>query len=783
MSSPFATFRKNQTYWMAGLVLLAILAFIVAPALQIAGGMRPTQGDRVIVRWKGGRMTEAELERARQQHYRFIRFLSALSKEVLAAGGQPEVYSFYLEGKNIRDLGVNSQSDNLSMIETRLFAAYAKSNGIEFDDDAANQFLLAFCNNRIPTARMREILDETSDKQLTVFDLRELIKLEMAANVAKQMALRGWTREFKPDAISLVQMTQTPGDMWNDFLKLKQTARVEAYPILVSDFVKSVSGEPTEAEILEIYEAGKNRLAEPFLPDPGFMRPYRANFEFIEGGFNEWVDREKAKLSEEQLRAEYDRMVSLGQLKTSGPITPPVDPQAPATPGPTTPIDKADEAAPTPSTPAEPTAPEPKTTVPPTEKSSPTPKDQPATDAPAGESAPPAPDKKDQSSLTDSAVRLVSFQDEANTPGDQDLPPVVVQPGAPGDEKTAASAGTSATPAGAPAAAPAAEMRTKTFEEAKDEVARSLAQTAAMESLQKALTGVNEAMTKYSAAYRQHAVSEKAGFKTELKITRPSLKKLSQELGLVHGETGMIDRSKFVQTDLGRSFVDLQSQGLGQMPVARFGMSPTYDLYTPASSFFFNQMAATPDIRQYIFWKTVDQQAMVPELGEVREEVIAAWKTKKARLLAQSEAEKISKKITAGDDAWKDAITAEQKALVVSTDPFTWLSGLGETPQISNIPTLDTVGQEFMQKVFSAGEGKVGVAPNQGQNLYYVFRVVDLSPAINELQEQFSSDPAKFAVRRVGQVEGQRLYEGWYESIDERLQVKWEINVGELTGE
>ncbi len=26
---------------MAGLVLLAILAFIVAPALQIAGGMRP----------------------------------------------------------------------------------------------------------------------------------------------------------------------------------------------------------------------------------------------------------------------------------------------------------------------------------------------------------------------------------------------------------------------------------------------------------------------------------------------------------------------------------------------------------------------------------------------------------------------------------------------------------------------------------------------------------------------------------------------------------------------
>ncbi len=152
-------------------------------------------------------------------------------------------------------------------------------------------------------------------------------------------------------------------------------------------------------------------------------------------------------------------------------------------------------------------------------------------------------------------------------------------------------------------------------------------------------------------------------------------------------------------------------------------------------------------------------------------------------MLAQSEAEKISKKITTGDDAWKDAITAEQKALVVSTDPFTWLSGLGESPQISNIPTLDTVGQEFMQKVFGAGEGKVGVAPNQGQNLYYVFRVVDVTPAITELARAVLVGPCQFAVRRVGQVEGQRLYEGWYESIDRTLQVKWEVNVSELTGE
>ncbi len=782
MSSPLATFRKNQKYWMAGLVLVAIFAFIIAPAIQLSSGMRGSQSDRVVVRWKGGRMTESELDRARQQHFRFVRFLSALSQEVLKAGGQPNVYSFYIEGKNVRDLGVNAQSDNLSIIETRLFAEYARSNGIEFDDNAADEFLVAFCNNRVPTKRMAEILEETTDKQLTVFDLREHIKLEMAANVAKQMALRGWTREFKPDAISLVQKTQTPADMWNDYLKLKQTARVEAFPVLVSDYVKSVSGQPTEAEITAIYEKGKARLADPSSPEPGFLRPYKANFEFVQGAFAEWTNREKAKLTEEQLRAEYDRMVALGQLKTNAPLES-TKPSDPATTSPT-------NASPTNASPtnAPATSPDPAATdatpAAPKETSAPAATEPPVPANPTPSENSPSPEPKNQSSIfraNESAVRLVAYQENASQ---DDLPPVVVQPQSP---ESAADAATAVAPATDAAASNASSgqaqppaMRTKTFEEARDEVAKSLAQSAAMGNLQKALTSINESLVKYSSAYRQQAISANAGFKTELKVTRPSLQKLADELGLTYGTTDLVDRAKFLQTDLGRSFVDMQNQGLGQMPVARFGMTPSYEPFTPASSFFFDQLSTTPDIRQYIFWKTDQQQARIPDLNEVREEVVAAWKTQQARVLAQTAAESIAKKLGSGEDPWKDAITAEQKALVVPTDPFTWLSSMSESPQISIIPTLDTVGQEFMQKVFTLGEGKSGVAPNQGQSVYYVFRVVDFTPSINELRDQFASDPAKFAVRRVAQVEGQRVYEGWYESIEDRLQVRWEVNASEI---
>ena len=56
MSNPFATFRKNQTYWMAALVLVAILAFIIAPAIEMVTRSFRTGGsdNSLIATWNGG---------------------------------------------------------------------------------------------------------------------------------------------------------------------------------------------------------------------------------------------------------------------------------------------------------------------------------------------------------------------------------------------------------------------------------------------------------------------------------------------------------------------------------------------------------------------------------------------------------------------------------------------------------------------------------------------------------------------------------------------------------
>ncbi len=835
MSSPLATFRKHRTYWMAGLVILAIMSFVVAPAIDfMQGAMRnDTGGDQVVVRWDGGRITLAELERMRQHQYKFVQFLTKLANEVLAAGGQPQVPDFDVanEFRQIENLGVSVQTDSMSVIETRLLADLAKSNGIEFDDDAADQFLIAYCDTRVSPNRLAELLREVGGGQFTEFDLRELIKLELAAMVARQMALRGWSNEFKPDVQQIVRMTQTPGDLWSDFLKLNQTAKVEAFPILVSEFTKQVADEPSEAEILAIYEQGKNQVPSPIFPEPGFMREYKANFEYVAGNYSERVELEKAKITEEQIKTEYDRMVSLGQLK----FDPELEKLKAAAAGaaePKEPESKEPESSTDSATP--PATETPATETPATETPA---TDAPATDAPANDAPatevpapasttpetpaaeqPPAPEPKQQSSLKSAGkVRLVSTQDEpaatttppsepaAETPAPQvdenGLPPVVVQPAAPttqAAETPATETPATETPAQStdpqsPAITPATpgadgetkvELRVKTLEEAREEIVQNLAQGAVIDSLQKELTAVNEQMLKYSSAFREQAALLREGVQPDSKATRPDLRKVA-EVGLKHGETGMVDRSKLFTTDLGKSTMSSQDQQMGRIPMPNYAMTPNFPPFTPAQSMFLDQMAMleqrTPDFRQYIFWKTDEQQAYVPSLAEARDEVIAYWKTQKARKLAEDEAKKIAKQVGKGEQPWKDALTEAQQSLVVTTDPFTWLSGFGETPRISNIPALDTVGEEFMKSVFSTSVGEAAAAPNNGQNVYYAYRVVEKSPSLPELQERFASDPTKSAARRVAMATGREIYSGLYETIVNRLDVQWEIPPGELT--
>jgi len=799
MSNPFATFRKNQNYWMAGLVLLSILAFVVAPAIMqiqesFTGG---DAGGAVVVRWNGGQLTVADMQNAVQKHGSLVRFLNDLAQEVVQAGGEPKVPGFFYdhESKQVMQLGIETNSDEESIARTRILSDKAKRLGVEFSDDAVDEFILAFCDGRIATSRIAEILRESSGGRLSNFDVREQLKHELASMVVRSTASSGY-------------YVTVPGEIYQDFLKLNRTAKVEAFPVFVADFMGKVQGQPSELDIQTIFDLGSMQLDNPNSADPGFVQPYQADFEYVESNIQQWVQREKTKLTEEQLRAEYDRMVELEQLKVPVDAKPAADKptEAPATETPASgdadasTVPTATEPAVEPAAPASETG-EPATTEPSTaEPAAPGPTPPAADPTPASESSselnldPPAPASGDGSALPATRmtkkVRLVSApQDESAAPPPVEQPPQLSTEDA--DSVATARQNAAATTTGNTAesadqdAASASSGETAT----REQIADSLARAKAIPALDAALTNILEKVMKpYFGAYRQYAAFRDAdlaaGTKKVAEPQRPNLKKLAEETGLVYGQTGLTDGFKLVQTQFGKSAIRQEEMGLNGA-VANAAMSQQLPLFQPMQSSYFDQEALQqgrmPEFFQYMFWKTAERPIQIPQLSDVRAQVVDYWKRLQARKLAEAAAAALAKKVSGTADApWKDALSTAEQSLVVETDPFSWITRMGDYNMPTNVNKLEQVGNEFMQAVFAAQPGSVTVAPTENKSIYYVVRIVDFSPDEADLQQRFNADPDKRGPLSIAQEESNQLVQDWYQNLYDELGVKFEIPLNQL---
>ncbi|HBE72101.1 MAG TPA: hypothetical protein DDW52_28520, partial [Planctomycetaceae bacterium] len=305
MANPFATFRKNQKAWMAGTVLLALMAFVVAPAIQQISdaGSGGTTGAEVV-RWDGGSVNEGDLIALQRRHNLVSRFLTRLADEVMAAGGTPGVPNFVPNPSGgYFSLGINPSTDPRQICQTLMINDYAADLGITVGEDAAKAFLRLYCDRRIDDAKLQTLLRESTSGQLSGYELTDTIRKHLVATIATRVAQTGIS-------------TNSPGQDFNSFRKVTETAKVEVFPVRIEDFIDKVTTEPSEAELKEIFEAGSLRVADASRPEPGFLKTYQADFEYVYGDSALWRDREKAKLTEEVLKAEYDRRVEMGQLMT-----------------------------------------------------------------------------------------------------------------------------------------------------------------------------------------------------------------------------------------------------------------------------------------------------------------------------------------------------------------------------------------------------------------------------------------------------------------------------------
>jgi hypothetical protein len=854
MASPFSYFRKNQRLWMAAAVLIAILSFVVAPMLQSFTGRGSGSGRRdanaKAASWSGGSITQDQLDIELGELAVANTFLKKLAFDVREKGGFPKVPEVR---PDFALVGITPDTrDPSSILERKILAAEANRMGIHFDDQSVKTFLQKFVDGKLSGEQIQKALREVSGGRMSLVDFNRLMKEELAKNAVLRLANGGQRYEERANAQGLpTAVLSPPSKNWQYFTRFKRRASVETYPVFVKDFEESIDGKPTDKELRELFDKGKEltRINQPILTEPAFMTPELADFEFIACDIEKIIDEEKTKITEELLRSEYERRAKEKvfdvplteeekkvlqekieqekkeqQAKEPAPAnlpptldnpdapTPAPAPAAEPAPAPAAEPAPAPAAEPAPAPAAEPApAPAAEPAPAPAAEPAPAPAAEPAP-APAAEPAPP-PAANPQSSFTQNQPsRLVSFQDPAPVPPAEvpapvqpaaETPaPVTPAPVTPAPETPTAvpqatevpanplpatalpattlpaatlpatetpSAAPSAAPQATPPEAPAVPMRTQSFEEVKEALARELAAGPAFRVLEQRVNEMRDLMETYAANRRawERAVAEKDSSMKEPEML--NLQQIADKYGFQFGRTGLVDVRTASSLPIGRSRV---SRGPRMQPfefpnLIRFAPNP---LESDSLGNLYMPLQSTALLTRYLFWKVAHEASSTPSFETARESVTSVWKMQRAAEKAESKAKAIATKASTASLA-ESLESDTERGLVVRPTPFSWFNPLMADfdIQLSNVENLKPLDNDFMEKVFAAEPGTTLVASDAAKEIYYVVKVLDFSPSEEDLMLSFSAAPNTGGVQNVSNMESSSLIRSWFSTVQKQL--------------
>ena len=273
------------------------------------------------------------------------------------------------------------------------------------------------------------------------------------------------------------------------------------------------------------------------------------------------------------------------------------------------------------------------------------------------------------------------------------------------------------------------------LEEVSDEIRRLLANDKAVLELK----GLMEsAFGDLTTVYNRYGVkvSEARSKELDPPPAPPRLANLSpmaKEKKLISEETVLLSVRDMSETMVGKA-VDAQT---GQRLVTQAAFTDLR-LYEPL-------LAQDLDGYWYLVVKVDDQPSRIPELEEVRDQVVTAWKRRQAARLA------LVKGNVFAQEALKSGRSLETFFFdtgyeVTITDLFSWFT-FGNTPvemqqgpRLGDAPPLSAVGNGFMQKVFDLkSEDVIALLNFDGSNAY-VLKLASRERTEQELRSAFLAE-------------------------------------------
>ena len=288
MASPFRTFRKNQKTWMAGITIMAIVAFVFmsGPMMNFS---RMGSGLPAVVQTKYGKLTGPEISNLRQQRRMLSQFLNVLR-------------SYYAsDAKTFRQadmacaavLGLVGPDTENAAIDHWIYARAAESNGVVVDDKSVTDLLSALLLGVPEPTKLLDNAIHYSSQGISAGVLRTILKEQLLALRFMQLG-----HEYDDWA----GFSATPAERREYFKRLHQEATIEVALLTPQDFVKAVK-DPTDKTLEKFFNQNKNVEASVDSPQPGFRVPCRVSVDYLE------MDEDKIRdeIADAEIKQEYEK--------------------------------------------------------------------------------------------------------------------------------------------------------------------------------------------------------------------------------------------------------------------------------------------------------------------------------------------------------------------------------------------------------------------------------------------------------------------------------------------
>ncbi|HEX4132946.1 MAG TPA: hypothetical protein VHZ24_23135 [Pirellulales bacterium] len=806
MASTFHVFRKNQRLLMAVFGVLLMIAFTLSSVPAFLAD-RASPQNPLIATTRFGNIHAYDVAEMLEQRNIVKQFLFQIMIQARMLDWIDNMQRQFgqdlqkllspqtLQGIQAR-LGNDLQfelsqtigpSTERSVVETRLQAQLGEREGVVISDDAITEYIRLQSGDRVSGEQMKAAMAQLptrSRQRVSKARLYEALRTELAAAKYRQFFLLG--------------MQMTPAERWEYYARLKRRASAEIVPLAASEMLSQVK-EPSERELVAFFDEHKQEEAVPGSPKPGFKVPHKAAFEYLRADYEKFYD--EAVISDKELEEEYEKHKDEKYRYSSLASEPETDeetkPEEPATKDEKPAAGDKNQAETKQSEPAgkEKPSDEPSSKKEPEKQSNDTSSDSDNDEFvdrdPAKDDQPPAtqdaaatePVKKEEPAKTDEPPKKSEpTPTHAGPPSDM---PFSYQP--PGEQSPTADkqALDLKAPENAPTTPAAPKISTAPMLldrfalpqeitggkspthaplwQVRERIRKELAGARAVAKIDAVLQKLQTEMRQYT---RRRADAE---FRSEPLPSPLDLATLAKE-----GGPGITNGSMKLTSayELG------QDPGLGETTV---GGDSITDFAYGGLKLYTSVQAQDSAGDRYLFWKTDDVPAHVPELAEVRGDVDRAWKMIQARELVRGKADELAAKARAAAKPLKETL-GSQGYTVTETEPFSWLltSSAGDfnaspTSQIGEVQGVVDPGPDFMRAVFSLGVGDVGVAMNNPETVAYIVRLTSLEPAESVLRDTFFADKGGTPqqVSQASRLDQRKIVDAWREKFIADARLVW----------